>query len=341
MRSLFCIISNTTNWCKSAWIVDLYRSKLHFVALVAALQLSTAALPAPVPIAFIAPDEEPRYANLLLGLRQGLTASGLGSSDIDILEHRIRRGDADAARRAGVSVSARQARVAFVVGTDLTRAVRSAAAQLPIVFITPGDPVRARIAANLARPGNNLTGMTFEYPELSAKRIELLKELVPKARRVGILYDHRDASPQQSWASCVEAAAAIGVTLVEMRVEGFGSQRDLAATKLDGLVLVPGGAILTVAQAAIARAAAGRIATVVWGRTDATRDAIVSYGVEDSTVARNAARLVVQIVKGQPAGNIPIERPTTLELHVNIKAAKAAGIAVPRSILLRADRIPE
>ena len=116
---------------------------------------------------------------------------------------------------------------------------------MPIVFITPGDPVRAGLAASLARPGNNLTGMTFEFPELSAKRLELLKEIAPSARRVGVVFDARDGSPRQGFAAAKAAAARLGVQLVEIDVESLS--RALAppsrAGKLDGLVLIPGGAI--------------------------------------------------------------------------------------------------
>ena len=133
---------------------------------------------APVPIGFVAPDEEPRYTNLLLGLRQGLQAAGVGAESATIVEHRVRRGDLAKARNAAESLRAGNARLAFVVGTELAKSVRSAAKELPIVFITPGDPVRAGLAASLARPGNNLTGMTFEFAELLAKRLELLKEIL-------------------------------------------------------------------------------------------------------------------------------------------------------------------
>lgn len=112
---------------------------------------------APLSIGFVAPDEEPRYTNLLLGLRQGLDAAGVGAKNVHIAEYRVPRGNSAKALNAAQSLSAGRVRVVFVVGTELTKAVRSAAKELPIVFITPGDPVRAGLAASLAHPGNNLT----------------------------------------------------------------------------------------------------------------------------------------------------------------------------------------
>ena len=294
-------------------------------------------------IGFVAPDEEPRYTNLLLGLRQGLQHSGTANRDLGIVEYRIPRRDAAAARRAAESLQALGVRAAFVVGTELTRSIRAVTKELPIIFITPGDPVRPGLAASLAQPGNNLTGMMFEFPELSAKRLEMLKEINPAARVVGVVYDPRDGSPRQGFAAAKEAASKLGLQLLELDVESIRSGQTPTATagKLDGLLLIPGGAISTAAAAAIRLAEKLRIVSVVWARSQATQDAILSYGVNDVDVARDAARLVLRVVNGYPAGNLPIERPTRFELAVNRKAAKALGITIPPVIMVRADRVIE
>jgi putative tryptophan/tyrosine transport system substrate-binding protein len=307
-----------------------------------ALTISTGvASAAPALIGFLAPDEEPRYTNLLLGLRQGLQAAGVGVDSVTIVEHRVRRGDQAQALGAAESLRAGHVRLAFVVGTELTKSIRSVTNELPIVFITPGDPVRAGLAANLARPGNNLTGMTFEFAELSAKRLELLKEIVPAARRVGVVFDPRDRSPQQSFVAVTEAAARLDIQLVELDADSVGRSAGLAARvgKLDGLILIPGGAIAMAIEPALALAAAQRIVSIGWVRNEATRGMTLSYGVNDVEVARNAARLVARVLRGQPAGNLPIEQPTRFELVVNLKAAKALGITIPQSVLLRADEV--
>lgn len=296
---------------------------------------------APTSIGFVAPDEEPRYTNLLLGLRQGLQAAGAGAESVTIVEYRVRRGDRAQALAAAQSLRAGNARLAFVVGTELTKSIRSVTKELPIVFITPGDPVRAGLAASLARPGNNLTGMTFEFAELSAKRLELLKDIVPAARLVGVVFDPRDSSPQQGFSAVQEAAARLGLQLVELDVESLGRGASSAARvgKLDGLILIPGGAISTAIEPALTLAAAQRIASVAWVRNEATRGMTLSYGVNDVEVARSASRLVARVLSGQPAGSLPIEQPSRFELVVNLKAAKALGITIPQSVLLRADEV--
>lgn len=299
--------------------------------------LAHAALPS---IGFVAPNEDPRYTNLLRGLRQGLHDAGPGPAGMVIVERRVARGDVASAADATAAMTAAGVAVVFVVGTELTRQVRAAGSAVPIVFITPGDPVRAGLAASLARPGNRLTGMTFEFAELSAKRLELLKEIVPTARRVGVVYDRGDASPQQGFAAARTAAARLGLQLVELDVATLsrGAHRPPVG-KLDGLLLIPGGAIATVMDAAIKLAAAQRIATVGWARGSTDPDTTLSYGVNDVDVARNAARLVLRVSSGQEAGDMPIEQPTKFELTVNLKTAKALGLTIPQALLQRADEV--
>jgi putative tryptophan/tyrosine transport system substrate-binding protein len=296
---------------------------------------------APVSIGFLAPDEEPRYSSLLLGLRQGLLDAGMGTEEVRIIEHRVKRGEQAKAHHAADALRAGDARVVFVVGTELAKSVRSVSSTLPIVFITPGDPVSAGLAASLARPDNNLTGMTFEFAELSAKRIELLKEITPSAHRIGIVFDRRDNSPRQGFAAAAQAAKRIGLQLVELDVQTLARGGNLAALvgKLDGMVLIPGGAIASVTEVALRLAATQRIVSVVWARRGATGDATVSYGVDDVEIARSAARAVVRVLNGRNAGDLPIEQPTRFELVVNLKAAKALGIAVPQSLLVRANEV--
>jgi putative tryptophan/tyrosine transport system substrate-binding protein len=298
---------------------------------------------APASIAFVAPDEEPRYTNLLRGLRQGLAAAGAGAEQTHIVEYRVRRDDAAKAMSTAQAMLAGNTRVAFVVGTELTKSIRSVATELPVVFITPGDPVRAGLASSLGRPGNHLTGMTFEFPDLSAKRLQLLKELVPAAARVGVVFDRRDASPRQGLAAAQEAASRLGLQLVELDLATFGQGGDPVTPvgKLDGLLLIPGGGIATATGAALKLAAAQRIVSVAWARSEALQPVVLSYGVDDVEVARSAARLVVRVLDGRNAGDLPIEQPTRFELVINLWTAKALGLTIPPALLMRADRVIE
>lgn len=304
--------------------------------LVALMHAPAAAAPA---IGFLAPDEEPRYSDLLRGLRKGLHEAA--ATDVGIVQQRVARGDAPGATAAAESFAAVRVLAVFVVGSELAKQLRAADRELPIVFITPGDPVRAGLADSLARPGRRLTGMTFEFAELSAKRLELLKQIAPAARRVGVVFDRRDASPRQGLAAAQAAAARLGVQLVELDVPSLLDAHSAPPGQLDGLLLIPGGAVAGAAPAAMRLAAARRIATVGWTHGGALRDATLSYGVNDVEIARKAARLVVQVLNGRDAGELPIEQPTRFHLTLNLKTATALGITIPQSVRLSADEVIE
>jgi len=296
-----------------------------------------------VRIGFLAPDEEPRYSQLLAGLRQGLRDLGHRDNELIVHEQRVPRGDNARAASGARTLQREQVRVTFVVGTELGRVVRKEAPELPIVFITPGDPVGVGLVASLARPGGNVTGMTFEHPELTAKRIELMRELAPQVRRIVVLYDRRDASPRQGFAAARDAAPRFGLTLVELAVEDVQSNPKAIGLrgKFDGLLVIPGGAVSTVSARVIEHAQRERAVSVASDRAAATQNVLLSYGASDVDVAREAARLVDRIAKGQRAAELPVERPVRLRLSVNARVARAVGITIPQSVLVRADEVIE
>ena len=292
-------------------------------------------------VGLLGPAEEPRFSEIASGLKQGLREQGYREDTVHVVEGRTQRGD-EAGVRATVQVLAGQrVAVLFVVGSALVRLARETVPQLPIVFITPGDPVAAGLVASLARPGGNMTAMTFEYPELSGKRLELLRELAPRVRRVLTLYDSRDASPRQGAAAARAAATALGMTLVEREVrnaeEITHSLKGL--DEADALLGIPGGVTSGHHETMIAAANAKRLPSVFYTRTRSTRDALLTYGASDVDVAREAARVVDKILKGANAGDLPVERQTRLPLVINLKTAKALGLTIPQALLLRADQV--
>jgi putative ABC transport system substrate-binding protein len=292
-------------------------------------------------IGLLGPAEEPRFSEMLSGLKQGLREQGYGEDAIHLVEGRTRRGDEAGVRATVQALAGQRVAVLFVIGSALVQLARETVPQLPIVFVTPGDPVAAGLVASLARPGGNMTAMTFEYPELSGKRLELLRELAPRVRRVLTLYDSRDASPRQGAAAARAAATALGMTLVEREVRNAEEiNRGLKELdEADGLLGIPGGATSGHHETMIAAANAKRRPSVFYTRTRSTRDALLTYGASDIDVAREAARVVDKILKGANAGDLPVERPTRLPLVISLKIAKALGLTVPRALLLRADEV--
>ncbi|MBM4439594.1 MAG: ABC transporter substrate-binding protein [Candidatus Rokubacteria bacterium] len=319
-----------------------YRRALRavVVALLAGA-VGAGAQPAPARVGFLAPDEEPRFTELATALAQGLRERG--HSDAQLVHGRVRRGDAAAARAGAEELVRQRASAVFVVGSALVRPVREVAPALPIVFITPGDPVAAGLVTSLAKPGRHTTAMTFEYPELSAKRLELLSELAPAARRILVIFDGRDPSPRQGLAAARTLATRLKLTLVERAV---GSAAEVAPAlgaldDADALLAIPGGAAANHYAAMVRAANTKRRPAIFHTRGAETKDALVTYGARDAEIARQAARLVDKVLKGADAGELPVERPARLTLSINQTTAKALGLTIPRATLARADEVVE
>jgi putative ABC transport system substrate-binding protein len=295
----------------------------------------------PARVGILGPREEPRFSELSGALRQGLRDHGYSEQAIEILEAQVERGDRPGAQAETRRFVQQGTEVLFVIGSELAKLAREVSAEIPIVFITPGDPVAASLVSSLARPGGKTTAVTFEYPELSGKRLELLKEMDPRIRRVLVLYDPRDASPRQGLAAAREGASKLGLTLVE---RGARSREEVergldALREADALLAVPGGLTSGYYDAMIRAANARKLPTMFHARTRSTVDALMTYGTRDADIARQAARLVDKILKGANAGDLPVERPTRLEFIINLKTAKALGLTIPQSVLIGADEV--
>ena len=229
------------------------------------------------------------------------------------------------------------------VGTDVTKVVKNVAGAIPIVASMSEDPVEIGLVASLSRPGGNVTGVTFISSELAAKRLELLKEIIPGVSRVAVLWDptHVDLEFRE-----LEAGArALGVRLqsVEVRAatELDGAFRSVTGGRADAMIVVPSRLLNLNAKRIVAFAVERRLPAVsMWGFF-AEAGGLMSYGPNIDAMIRRTATHADKILKGARPGDLPIERPTRFELVVNLKTAKALGVTVPQSLRLRADRVIE
>ena len=323
--------------------IDTRRAKISVLALIFVLTLTRFAFAQvqPARIGIVGPNEEPRFSEIVGGLKQGLNDHGYSASSMEILEGRVPRGDRAAVRSTVDGLIQRGAKALFVIGSELAKLARQVAGEIPIVFVTPGDPVAAGLVSSLAHPGGNMTAMTFEYPELAGKRLELLTEMVPRAKRVLIIYDPRDASPMQGVTVARGAAPNLSITLLEREVRNREEiTKALAAlSRAEAVLAIPGGFPSGHYKEIIRAANTKRVPTMFHARTGSTIDALATYGVNDANIARQAARLVDKILKGTNAGEIPVERPTKLEFVINLKTAKQIGLTIPPNVLARADRV--
>ncbi len=294
-------------------------------------------------IGLLGPADGPRFSEIALGLKRGLREQGYPEDTIHVIEGRTPRADEAGARATVQALVGQGVSVLFVIGSALARLAREIAPNLPIVFVTPGDPVAAGLVASFARPGRNMTALIFEYPELSGKRLELLRELAPRVGRVLVLYDSRDASPRQGVSAARAAATVLGLTLIEREVKNAEEiARGLQSLdEADALLGIPGGVTSGHYERMIEAANAKRLPSIFHTRTPSTRRALLTYGASDVDVAQQAARTLAKVLKGANAGDLPLERPTKFTLAINVKTAKALGLTISPALLLRADQVLE
>jgi putative tryptophan/tyrosine transport system substrate-binding protein len=233
-------------------------------------------------------------------------------------------------------------------GGRLIRAAMNATKTIPIVMIGAGsDPVEAGFIESLARPGGNITGLTILSTELSGKRLELLKEAVPKLVRVAVLNDPATPGATREVKEDLPVAArALGLTIWTWEVrtaEDFDRVfAGLKKDRPDGLYVLLAGSVLRPNVKRIADfALKSRLATAYNQRLGVEVGGFMSYGADENERDRRVAYYVDRILKGAKPADLPVEQPTLFELVVNLKTAKALGLTVPPSILARADEVIE
>jgi putative ABC transport system substrate-binding protein len=235
--------------------------------------------------------------------------------------------------------------VIFVLGGDVAPSAAAATATIPIVVAISTDPVRGKLVGSLARPGGNVTGLTFQAAELAAKRLQLLKEAAPRISRLSVIWNPQHVDDE--FRDTEAAARSLGVQVQSLELGGAGpAQLESAfqtatAWRCDSLVAVSSRQVSRNRQAVIDFATRQRLPLAGgWGPW-AENGALLSYGADLNLVVRRAAGYVDRIAKGARPGDLPFEQPTKFELVVNVKTAKALGLVVPQSLLLRADRVIE
>jgi putative ABC transport system substrate-binding protein len=230
-------------------------------------------------------------------------------------------------------------------GTPAALAAKNATSTIPVVMAASGNPVNAGIVESLGRPGGNVTGLSAQMLDLYAKRVELLKELLPKLKRIAGLCNMSNAAIPSEWKYMESSARSLGVAtqlLDVRRAEDMGRAFDAAATqRADALVVWLDGVMGANKQFIIERAAKQRLPAIYASADFVDAGGLISYGVSYPALYRKAAAYTDRIFKGARPAELPVEQPTKFELAINLKTAKALGIAVPRPVLLRADRVIE
>jgi putative tryptophan/tyrosine transport system substrate-binding protein len=234
--------------------------------------------------------------------------------------------------------------------TTSTAAAKKATQTIPIVMGSAANPIAAGLIGSLSQPGANVTGSTLETADTAAKRLTLLKEAVPRLRRVAALHPAslRSFGVVSQWIQDSQSAAqqlGVALTLVDLPIDDVATWdqvfQKIATDKLDGATVLETPTYLAYRDKLTALALRNRIATVFPFREQAEAGGLMAYGADLADLYRRAAHFVDRILKGAKPADLPVEQPTKFTLVVNLKTATALGITLPRSILVRADRLIE
>jgi putative ABC transport system substrate-binding protein len=233
----------------------------------------------------------------------------------------------------------------IVAVTDIAvQAAREATSTIPIVMAAGTDPIAAGFVASLARPGGQITGMPMFADELAGKQLELLKELLPRIARVSVMTERTGVGPR-SWSAVLTAAARLGLTVDRLAI-GSPDDFDAALTTIvkqqpDALLVVPNNTAYAFLPRLVEFAAGKRLPTMYPFREAVEAGGLVAYTTLLPELFRRVAGYVDKILKGAKPADIPVEQPTKFELVINLKTAKALGLPLSQSLLLRADQVIE
>ena len=326
------------------------------IGLAIVLTLALLALGAPLATEAQAPPKEPRVGYLSIGsasdprrvaiyeaFRQSLRDRGYIENRNISIERRFAEGNYDRLPGLAAELVRRRVDVIAAYSTPAAKAALGATKSIPIVMSGVVDPVATGLVVGLARPGGNVTGLSLMAPEIVGKQMQLLKELIPRVSRIAVLWNPANPSGAPQLQEAEVAARALKVQLQPLEArKGDDLDRALATmtrARADGMVVVVDGVFID-SRIRLARLAEKARLPAVYGlREHVEVGGLMFYGASPVDQARRAAALVDKILKGAKPGDLPVEQPTEFGLVINLKTARALGLSVPQSVLVRADEI--
>jgi len=284
------------------------------------------------------------YHPLYQALREGFREVGYVEGQNLVIEYRFGEANQDRVVKLATELVALKPDVIVALGPDCLRAVNSLTSNIPVVTVDyEADPVAARYIASFARPGGNVTGVFLDQPELSGKWLELLKETVPKLARAAALKD--SSSPMYQLKALVGAAASLAIKVEPVFVRALEDFEPAFAAAVkahaQALVILSSPLVSRQGPRLAELAAARKLPTTSFFAEHVRTGCLMAYGPNQVEVFRRLSSQAGRILKGARAADIPSERPTKFELVINLKTAKALGLTIPQTLLLRADQVIE
>jgi len=277
------------------------------------------------------------------GLRAGLKNLGLEDGKQIILDVQDLQGDAKGAESAARKFEQDKVKLIFTNTTPVTTAAAKATKSVPIVFAVGTDPVAQGYAQSFGKPGGRLTGVQYLARDLTGKRLELLKEFIPRLHRIVTFYDPSNPVSKQGAAIGREAAQQLKIKLVEQHAKSTAelstALANIKARQFDAYLYIADAMIASQAQQIIDSARAIKLPTMFHDQALVAGGALASYGQNYFEIGRRSAMYVQKVLAGAPPGELRVETVEDVELAFNLKTAKAIGLKIPPNVLARADRV--
>jgi putative ABC transport system substrate-binding protein len=293
-------------------------------------------------VAWLSVSSEKGVALFLQTFLEGMAAHGYAPGRNLVIDARYGNDSRETMDRLALEAAALKPAL-FVTQGPALHAARKAHGDIPVVFGFSGDPVELGVIQSLARPGGRFTGVTFLAYELSAKRVELVREVLPAAKRIAVLSNPGHSGDRREFEATHAAAKKFGLEVTHHPAsDPAGLERALAAAaaaSAEAIVIHPDGLMVQQREAIGRFSTKNRIPAISGWASIAEGGAVMTYGPVQQEAYRRLAYYVDRILRGANPGDLPVELPSKLEMVVNLKVAKTLGLTVPQSILVRADRV--
>jgi putative ABC transport system substrate-binding protein len=321
---------------------------MRVLALILAALLSASGVHAQQPgnvprIGFLSALDYAAFPSRIDAFRQCLKDLGYIDGKNIIVEYRWAEGRPERLPSLAAELERLNVRLIVSAGPSATRPAKQATKGTPIVMGFDGDPVGSGFVDSLARPGGRITGLSFVSPEISAKQVDVLRQMIPDLKRIVVLGDSKEPGNQPAVNGTRDAAHSIGLHMhyidiwaVKNAAEVFSAVRKERA---QALIVLPSPRLQVTSNELVRSAPAERLPIMYWGPFHVDRGGLASYSANIDELFRRAAVYVDKILKGAKAAELPVEQPYKFDLVINLKAAKEIGLNVPVDVLSRADRV--
>jgi ABC-type uncharacterized transport system substrate-binding protein len=294
-------------------------------------------------IGFLSVGTASAMATRVEAFRRGLRGQGYVEGQDIVVEYRYAEDNLERLREFAAELVWLKVDIIVTGGAISTRPAKEAAGATPIVLAYESDPVGSGLVTSLARPGGNITGLTSRAGELNGKRLELLKEAIPKLSRVAVIRNPGMSNAAEALKDAEIAARSLKLTIQPLQVQGPSDLEGVFAAakkgRAEGMIVVGDPVTFTHRKRVADLALKNRIATIHGQIQFAEAGAMMVYGPNDADMFRRAATYVDKILKGAKPGDLPIERPVKFDFIINLKTAKQIGLTIPPNVLARADRV--